>query len=130
MIRSTTIRAFGLLALVICGMSMAYAHGPRGYIGYRHGWGYDPWIAPVVIGSAIVGTSIYMSRPYGVVQPNTVYINTLPPSVVMHNPSQAVQWGAPNVAPPATEAYYCRETGQYFPLAQTCVSPWLVVYQN
>jgi hypothetical protein len=70
-----------------------------------------------------------MSRPYGVVQPGTVYINTPPPAVIVTNPSPPVQWvGTPNT--PVSEAYYCRETGQYFPVAQTCISPWLVVYQR
>ena len=54
---------------------------------------------------------------------------TPPPAVIVTNPPPPVQWvGAPSA--PVSEAYYCRETGQYFPIAQTCVSPWLVVYQR
>lgn len=132
MIHSKTFRAWGLGLLLALGISSAQAHGPRGYVGVHYGWGggyYDPWLAPAIVGSAIIGTSIYMSRPYGVVQPSTVYINTPPPAVIVTNPPPQVQWvGAPTA--PVSEAYYCRETGQYFPIAQTCVSPWLVVYQR
>lgn len=131
MIHSKTLRSLALCLMLALGISSVQAHGPRGYVGLHYGWGgyYDPWLAPAIVGTAIVGTSIYMSRPYGVVQPSTVYINTPPPAVIVSNPAQPVQWvGAPNA--PVSEAYYCRETGQYFPVAQTCVSPWLVVYQR
>ncbi len=70
----------------------------------------------------MVGTSIYLSRP---VQPSTVII-TSPPTVVVTNP-QSTQWVNSQPVPQPVEAYYCRETGQYFPMVQTCVSPWLVV---
>ena len=126
MIYSKTISALGFCLMLALGVSSALAHGPRGYVGMQYGWGgyYDPWLAP-----AIVGTSIYMSRPYSVVRPATFYINTPPPAVIVTNPPPSVQWvGAPSA--PVSEAYYCRETGQYFPVAQTCVSPWLVVYQR
>ena len=131
MIHSKILRSLALCLMLLLGISSAQAHGPRGYVGVHYGWGgyYDPWLAPVIVGSAIVGTSIYMSRPYGVVQPSTVYINTPPPAVIVTNTPPPVQWvGAPNT--PVSEAYFCRETGQYFPVAQTCVSPWLVVYQR
>ena len=131
MIHSKILRSLALCLMLLLGISSAQAHGPRGYVGVHYGWGgyYDPWLAPVMVGSAIVGTSFYMSRPYGVVQPSTVYINTPPPAVIVTNTPPPVQWvGAPNT--PVSEAYYCRETGQYFPVAQTCVSPWLVVYQR
>jgi hypothetical protein len=131
MIHSKKIRAFSICLTLALGVTLAQAHGPRSYFGVHYGWGgyYDPWLAPVIFGSAIVGTSIYMSHPYGVVQPATIYINTPPPAVIVTNPLPLVQWvGAPSA--PVSEAYYCRETGQYFPVAQTCVSPWLVVYQR
>ena len=122
---------WALCILFALGVSSVQAHGPRGYVGVHYGWGgyYDPWLAPALVGTAIVGTSIYMSRPYGVVQPSTVYVHTLPPAVIVSNPVPPVQWvAAPNA--PVSEAYYCRETGQYFPNAQNCPSPWLVVYQR
>ena len=131
MIHSKTIPRWAFCLLFALGICSAQAHGPRGYVGVHYGWGgyYDPWLAPAIVGTAIVGTTIYMSRPYGVVQPSTVYINTPPPAVIVSNPAPAVQWvAAPNA--PVSEAYYCRETGQYFPTAQTCASPWLVVYQR
>jgi hypothetical protein len=131
MIHSKTLPRWAFCLLLALGICSAQAHGPRGYVGVHYGWGgyYDPWLAPAIVGTAIVGTTIYMSRPYGVVQPSTVYINTPPPAVIVSNPAPAVQWvAAPNA--PVTEAYYCRETGQYFPVAQTCASPWLVVYQR
>ncbi len=131
MIHSKTLPRWAFCLLFALGICSAQAHGPRGYVGVHYGWGgyYDPWLAPAIVGTAIVGTTIYMSRPYGVVQPSTVYINTPPPAVIVSNPAPAVQWvAAPNA--PVTEAYYCRETGQYFPVAQTCASPWLVVYQR
>ena len=131
MIHSKTFPRWAFCLLLALGICSAQAHGPRGYVGVHYGWGgyYDPWLAPAIVGTAIVGTTIYMSRPYGVVQPSTVYISTPPPAVIVSNPAPAVQWvAAPNA--PVSEAYYCRETGQYFPVAQTCVSPWLVVYQR
>ena len=114
--------AFGLLLAVTAGAAMA--HGPYG--GYRgYGGGYyrgDYFWGPALVGGAIVGTSIYLSRP---VQPSTVII-TSPPAVVMSNP-QPTQWVNSQPVQQPVEAYYCRETGQYFPMVQTCVSPWLVV---
>jgi hypothetical protein len=114
----------GLLLMLT--VSLAQAHGPRG--GYRHGWGYDPWFGPMVVGTAMVGTSIYFSRSYPVTPPSTVIITS--PPVVVSAPQPVPVWtGVQAAAPvPAVEAYYCRETAQYFPTVQTCVSPWLVVY--
>jgi hypothetical protein len=115
---------FGLLLMLT--VSLAQAHGPRG--AYRHGWGYDPWFGPMVVGTAMVGTSIYLSRSYPVAPPTTVIITS--PPVVVGAPQPVPVWtGVQAAAPvPAVEAYYCRETAQYFPAVQTCVSPWLVVY--
>lgn len=118
-------RALALGVLLVASASAAVAHGPRG--GYRGGYyrgGGDFWWGPALVGGAIVGTSIYLSRP---VQPSTVII-TSPPAVVLNNP-QPTQWvnGQPVQAP--VEAYYCRDSGQYFPVVQTCPTPWLVVMQ-
>ncbi len=131
MIHSKTFANFAICLIFALGISSAQAHGPRGHVGIHYGWGgyYDPWMASAIVGSAIIGTSIYMSRPYGMVQPGTVYINTPPPAVIVSTPAPPVQWVAAPIAP-VYEVYYCRETGQYFPVAQTCVSPWLVVYQR
>lgn len=110
--------------LLMLTVTLAHAHGPRG--GFRHGWGYDPWLGPVVVGSAMVGTSIYLSRSYPVAPASTVIITS--PPVVVSTPQPATVWTGVQAAAPAVEAYYCRETAQYFPVVQTCVSPWLVVY--
>jgi hypothetical protein len=114
--------------LLMFAVTMAQAHGPRG--GYRHGWGYDPWFGPMVVGTAMVGTSIYLSRSYPVAPPSTVIITS--PPVVVTSPQPVTQpapvWTGVQAAAPAVEAYYCRESAQYFPVVQTCVSPWLVVY--
>lgn len=124
---ASKLRVLSVGVLLIACLSAAQAHGPRGYgyIGYRHGWGPDPWLAPLVVGTAVVGTSIYFSRP---VQPSTVII-TSPPAVVVNGvPQPPGNWVTAAPAPaPVVEAYYCRESGQYFPMAQTCPSPWLVV---
>jgi hypothetical protein len=116
--------ALSLLLAVTAGAVMA--HGPHGgYRGhtsvYYGGYGNNFW-GPALVGSAIVGTSIYLSRP---VQPSTVII-TSPPTVVVTNP-QPTQWvnGQPVQQP--VEAYYCRDAGQYFPVVQTCPTPWMVV---
>ena len=116
-------RALALGVLLAASASTALAHGPYG--GYRGGYyrgGGDFWWGPALVGGAIVGTSIYLSRP---VQPSTVII-TSPPAVVMSTP-QPTQWVNSQPVQQPVEAYYCRETGQYFPMVQTCVSPWLVV---
>jgi hypothetical protein len=114
-------------SLLLLAATMAQAHGPRGGYGYRHGgWGYDPWIAPLVFGAA-VGTTVYFSRPYPVVPTSTVVI-TNPPAVIVENPASTT-WVQSGVAPATSpvQAYYCRDSGQYFPVVQTCMSPWLVV---
>ena len=116
-------RTFALCLLLAATAGAAMAHGPYG--GYRGGYyrsGGDYFWGPALVGGAIVGTSIYLSRP---VQPSTVII-TSPPAVVMSNP-QPTQWVNSQPVQQPVEAYYCRETGQYFPMVQTCVSPWLVV---
>jgi hypothetical protein len=106
--------------------SVAMAHGPqggyRGHLGVYYGGHSNHFWGPALVGGAIVGTSIYLSRP---VQPSTVII-TNPPTVVVTHP-QPTPWVNSQPVPPPVEAYYCRETGQYFPMVQTCVSPWLVV---
>ena len=117
----TKFRTLALSLLLAATAVAAMAHGPYG--GYRGGYYRgDYFWGPAIVGGAIVGTSIYLSRP---VQPSTVIV-TMPPAVVVTNP-QPTQWvnGQPVAQP--VEAYYCRETGQYFPVVQTCVSPWLVV---
>ena len=113
--------AFGVL-LAACA-SAALAHGPYG--GYRGGYyrGGDYFWGPALVGGAIVGTSIYLSRP---VQPSTVII-TSPPAVVVSTPVPPGTWVNGQQVQAPVEAYYCRDTGQYFPMVQTCASPWLVV---
>lgn len=117
-------RTLALSLLLVTTASAVMAHGPygggRGSVYYGGGSNYF-W-GPALVGGAIVGTSIYLSRP---VQPSTVII-TSPPTVVVTNP-QSVQWVNSQPVQQAVEAYYCRETGQYFPMVQTCASPWLVV---
>jgi hypothetical protein len=45
---------------------------------------------------------------------------------VMTNPP-ATTWVNGQPMPAPVESYYCRDSGQYFPVVQTCTSPWLVV---
>ena len=121
-------RTLALSLLLAATAGAAMAHGPHGgYRGhtsvYYGGYGNNFW-GPALVGGAIVGTSIYLSRP---VQPSTVII-TSPPTVVVTNP-QPTQWVNSQPVQQPVEAYFCRETGQYFPMVQTCVSPWLVVMQ-
>lgn len=119
---TSRLRTFALAMVLATTAGASMAHGPHG--GYRGGYyrGADYFWGPALVGGAIVGTSIYLSRP---VQPSTVII-TSPPAVVVSNP-QPPQWVNSQPAPQPVEAYYCRETGQYFPVVQTCVSPWMVV---
>jgi hypothetical protein len=118
--------ALSLLLAVTAGAAMA--HGPNG--GYRgHGGGYyrgggQYFWGPALVGTAIVGSSIYLSRP---VQPSTVII-TSPPAVMMSNP-QPTQWINGQPVQASVEAYFCRDSGQYFPVVQTCPTPWMVVMQ-
>jgi hypothetical protein len=113
--------ALSLLMVAIAGTAMA--HGPHGgYRGSYYRGGGDYFWGPALVGGAIVGTSIYLSRP---VQPSTVIV-TSPPAVVVTSP-QPTPWVNSQPVQQPMEAYYCRETGQYFPMAQTCASPWLVV---
>jgi hypothetical protein len=112
--------AVGLWLLAAAGVAMA--HGPYG--GYRGGYyrGGDYFWGPALVGGAIVGTTIYLSRP---VQPSTVII-TSPPAVIMNNPAPT-SWVTGQPVQQAVEAYYCRDSGQYFPVVQTCPTPWMVV---
>lgn len=113
--------------VVLCGAlavgGAAMAHGPhRGY------WRYDPWVAPLVIGTA-VGTAVYLSRPYPPAPPPTVVV-TSPPMVIVNTPSPAyATYTTTTVSPPVplVEAYYCREAAQYYPVVQTCPSPWMLI---
>jgi hypothetical protein len=120
-------RTVGLgLVLLLC-FSAVQAHGPyRG--GYRHGggWGYNGWWGPALVGGAMVGTAVYLSRPYPDVQPSTVII-TNPPAVVVTNPQPVYAPQVSGLPAAPVEAYFCQETRQYYPQVQTCVSPWLVV---
>ena len=76
-------------------------------------------IAPLVFGAA-VGSTLYFSRPYSPMPSSTVVITSPPAVVVQAPPPTAWVQGA-------AEAYYCRDSAQYFPVVQTCVTPWLVV---
>ena len=116
--------ALSLLLAATAGLAMAHGSygGYRGHSSvYYGGYGNHFW-GPALVGGAIVGTSIYLSRP---VQPSTVII-TNPPTVVVTSP-QPTQWVNSQPVQQPIEAYFCRETGEYFPMVQTCVSPWLVV---
>jgi hypothetical protein len=114
-------RTLTLALLLGATAGAAMAHGPHG--GYRGGYYRgDYFWGPALVGGAIVGSSIYLSRP---VQPSTVII-TSPPTVVVTNP-QPAQWVNSQAVQAPLEAYYCRESGQYFPVVQTCPTPWLVV---
>jgi hypothetical protein len=126
---TSKLRAMVLCLLLGLNAGAAMAHGPYG--GYRghgsvyYGGGSNYFWGPALVGGAIVGTSIYLSRP---VQPSTVIITS--PPVVVSAPQPAPVWSGVQAAAvaPVVESYYCRESGQFFPAAQTCVSPWLVVY--
>ena len=112
-------------ALAIGGAALA--HGP-----HRGHWRYDPWVAPLVVGTA-VGTAVYLSRPYPPAPPPAVVV-TAPPLVIVNTPAPAAYAGTPiytttTVSPPVplVEAYYCREAAQYYPVVQTCPSPWMLI---
>ena len=120
-------RTAALSLLLAVTASAAIAHGPhggyRGHGGVYYGGGSNYFWGPALVGGAIVGTSIYLSRP---VQPSTVII-TSPPAVVMPTPMQPGTWVNGQQVQAPVEAYYCRDSGQYFPVVQTCPTPWMVV---
>ena len=116
------------LALLVCGLgsTVAQAHGPYGGP-YRGHWGYDPWFSSFVVGAAVGGTAVYLSRPYPPAPPPTVVISQ-PPVVVVSTPQP--MYGSYTVVSqpvPVVEAYYCREAAQYYPAVQTCPSTWVLV---
>lgn len=123
---SSRVRAWFIGLLLGLTAVTAMAHGPyggyRGHSGIYYSGGSNYFWGPALVGGAIVGTSIYLSRP---VQPSTVVI-TSPPTVFINNP-QPTQWVQSQPLQQAVETYYCRDSGQYFPVAQTCPTPWLVV---
>ena len=109
-------------ALAMAGSALA--HGPhRGY------WRHDPWIAPLVVGTA-VGTAVYWSRSYPPAPPPAVIV-TSPPVMIINTPSPvgAITYNTTTLSPPVplAEAYYCREAEQYYPVVQTCPSPWMLI---
>lgn len=113
------VSVLGLLLAVSA--ATTWAHGPHG--GYRGGYYRgDYFWGPALVGTAMVGTSIYLSRS---VQPSTVII-TSPPAVIVNSP-QPTTWVNSQQVQTNAEAYYCRDAGQYFPMVQTCPTPWLVV---
>ena len=126
--KSSKFRTLALSLILAMTAGAAMAHGPYG--GYRgHGGGYyrgggGYYWGPAIVGTAMVGTSIYLSRP---VQPSTVII-TNPPAVMVSNP-QPAQWANGQPVQQPIEAYFCRDSGQYFPVVQTCPTPWMVVMQ-
>ena len=119
------------LKWIVLGCLMAssvatHAHGP--YRGHW-GWGYDPWFSSFVMGAAIGGTAVYLSRPYPPVPAPTVFV-TSPPVVVMNAPPVYTTYGSYTTISqpvPVVEAYYCREAAQYYPAVQTCPSTWMLV---
>lgn len=117
-------RAAVALLIALSGLgSAAHAHGP-----YRGHWGYDPWFSSFMVGAAVGGTAVYLSRPYPVMPTSTVFVSP-PPVVVMSPPVQPYYGSYTVVSPPVplAEAYYCREAAQYYPTVQTCPSTWVLV---
>ena len=108
----------------------AHAHGPYGpyWGGYRGHWGYDPWFNSFMVGAAVGGTAVYLSRPYPPVAAPAVVISQ-PPVVVVNSPAPPVYSSYTVVSQPMplVEAYYCREAAQYYPTVQTCPSTWVLV---
>ena len=129
-------RSLCLMTWLLCGLwsATAQAHGPYGpyWGGYRGHWGYDPWFSSFVVGAAVGGTAVYLSRPYPPAPPPAVVI-TQPPVVVVSSPAPLVSapvYGSYTVVSspvPLVEAYYCREAAQYYPTVQTCPSTWVLV---
>ena len=117
-------QTLALLALLVSALwsAAAQAHGP-----YRGHWGYDPWFSSFVMGAAVGGTAVYLSRPYPPMPASTVVISQ-PPMVVVNAPAP-VYSSYTVVSPPVpvVEAYYCREAAQYYPTVQTCPSTWILV---
>jgi hypothetical protein len=125
-----SLRLWVVLALGVWSAA-AQAHGPYGPYGpygYRGHWGYDPWFNSFVMGAAIGGTAVYLSRPYPPVPPPAVVISQTP-VVVVNAPATPVYGSYTVVSPPVpvAEAYYCREAAQYYPTVQTCPSTWVLV---
>ena len=122
--------SLSLCALLGLGVwsAAAQAHGPYGPYGYRGHWGYDPWFNSFVMGAAIGGTAVYLSRPYPPVPPPAVVISQ-PPVVVVNSPATPVysNYNVVSQPVPVAEAYYCREAAQYYPTVQTCPSTWVLI---
>lgn len=124
---TTLRRTFNGLVLASAGLGAvaAHAHGP-----YRGHWGYDPWFNSFVMGAAIGGSAVYLSRPYPV-YPSPAVVISQPPVVVVNSPpvygSYSTTYTTISPPIPVSEAYYCREAAQYYPVVQTCPSTWVLV---
>ncbi len=114
--------------------------GPHGHGWHRGGhWGHTHfhhhhrgsahWVAPAIIGGALLATAI--SRPAYAQWPVAPVV--LPPTVtyVQSHPA-SVTYVYPTAAPVVSVSqqpmgYYCATSGQFYPQVPTCSVPWQLI---
>ena len=108
-----------VLAVALVGVSAAQA-GPHWGGGYRGGYhhhhgGGGRWIAPAIIGGALLATAI--------AAPAYAYPVPVPAPVVVVPP---VSYASPVYSAPVQQpmGYYCPTSGQFYPYVPTCSVPW------
>ncbi len=130
------LKILSVAALTLGLLSMGQAQaGPYGHGFHRGGhWGHShvhyhrssaDWVAPAIIGGALLATAI--SRPAYAQWPAAPLV--LPPTVTYVQPSPAV---VTYVYPPVPSqpvavqpgGYYCATSGQFYPQVPTCSVPW------
>lgn len=110
-----------LVAFSLSGLAFqpAQAHGGpwRGGSSYHHhGGGGARWVAPALIGGAVLGAVLTRPSYAYPVTPAPVY-----PVTPMWAPN-VVPYAAPVVTQPV--GYFCPTSGQFYPYVATCNVPW------
>ena len=115
LLRQTMVATF----LTVLAATQALAHGPGGWRGghrHHHGGGGAYWVAPALIGGALLSAAWTRQTYAYPVTPAPVY--PVAPSFV----PAAVPYGPPVVQQPI--GYFCPTAGQFYPYVATCNVPW------
>jgi hypothetical protein len=125
--RLKTLLRTSVLTVALIGMGVAQA-GPHGVGGYRGGYyhhhhhgGGARWIAPAIIGGALVAAAV--SRPaYSYSVPSPAPIVVAPPVTYVTPGYGPAVFSQPVMPQPV--GYFCLSSGQFYPYVATCSVPW------
>jgi hypothetical protein len=106
------------LSLLGLALTQAQAHGPGGWRGghHHHGGGGGYWVAPALIGGALLGAALARPAYAYPATPAPVY-----PVTPAFAPA-VMPYGSPVMQQPV--GYFCPTAGQFYPYVATCNVPW------